>query len=161
MKINQKGFTVLEFLIVITIMAILLGLILVGFTAARKSSRDQVRVSNAQTLVVGLTQFYDICRSYPPTLDGTETCDGLAGKTLKDIIYNADSYKVNPEFHYAGLADPSDRTSCTGYHVVVTLETTATSFKGTKTGAPASATVCDGSAVDIDGTSETVFDIKK
>lgn len=166
MKTNslQKGFTVLEFLIVIAMMTVLVGLILVGLTAARKNSRDQARVSNIQNVVVGLTQFYDICREYPPTLDSTIVYDCLDNKPFTSLVSDVDKFQFNAgsEYYYVALADLSDPDTCTGFHIGVTLEGSSTSFANSKTGAPASSEVCNGTTiVDFDGTQPNVFDIRK
>lgn len=85
---KHKGFTVLEFLIVIAIMSILVGLILVGLTAARTNARDQEKISNLQKIALGIQQYHDICNQYPSDLDDQETCPDLQaqGATLKTII---------------------------------------------------------------------------
>lgn len=162
MKTTSRGFTVLEFLIVIGIMTILIGLILVGLTAARKNARDQGRVSQVQSVVVGLAQFYDICRMYPPTLDGTIAYPCLDNKTLGSLMADIDAFAWNTAsgYHYAALADPLDPGVCTGFHIGSDLETTSASYSN-KSGAPASGDICNGSVVDFDGTGTNIFDLKK
>lgn len=181
MKKSHKGFTVLELLIVIAIMCILMGLILVGLNAARSHSRDEDKVTNIQTVVVGITQFYDTCRSYPATLDPATTCPSLntSGKTLVDFIPDIASYNFNQtgsDYAYTALTgDLTDQADCTNFHIGVTLEANASSFNASKSGfllstynsdpsnAQRQLSVCGGGAINdmIDGTQPSVFDIKK
>jgi prepilin-type N-terminal cleavage/methylation domain-containing protein len=55
----NRGFTVVEVLITITIMAILLGLGTVGLRSALANSRDAERASDIATLARGLEGYYD------------------------------------------------------------------------------------------------------
>jgi prepilin-type N-terminal cleavage/methylation domain-containing protein len=159
---KHKGFTILEFLVVAAIMVILVGLILVGLTAARKNARDQAKISNLKTLVVGLVQYHDICRSYPESLDPSVACDSLQtqGRSLGDFIQNSNTV----DFLYTGLADdPNDTTTCTGFHAGVVLEGKAESFSASKSSKAPQTNLCgQGVSVDpVDGTQANIFDIKK
>lgn len=136
-NISPRGFTVLEFLVVMVIMAILIGLVLVGLTAARANGRDQARISNLHTIAVGLEQYHDICREYPADLIATETCAELGSANLGTIIDHIDSYNFNAtptaEYQYIPIApDYANTAICSGYHLYVHLETNHDSFTGAK-----------------------------
>lgn len=123
---KNRGFTVLEFLVVIGIMAILMAMVLVGLSRARSHSRDQDRVAYMRIIMLGLEQFVDICNVYPQTLDPKETCDALDinNKTLSDILPELTrSHSVN--ISYAGIGDFD---SCTGYHIGTLIEGEEDSF---------------------------------
>ena len=174
----NKGFTVLEFLVVIGIMGVLVLLVLVGLTGARANAREQARVSNIKTIVVGLAQFHDICRTYPAVLLSTDvsaTCPELNGKTLKDLVPDIDDFKFNDpasDYVYTGLADISDPASCIGFHIGVKLETDGNSFSTTKSGfgpgeyqslAPQQIGTCAG-GTDFEAgvlATDPIFDIRK
>lgn len=133
----HKGFTVLEFLVVMIIMAILIGLILVGLTAARANGRDQSRISNLHTIAVGLEQYKDICREYPADLISGESCLDLAPATLGSLVANIDDYNFNQsstaEYQYVPIAPDGVSTDvCSGYHLYVRLETDHDAFTGAK-----------------------------
>ena len=174
MKKFHKGFTVLELLIVIAIMCILMGLILVGLNAARSHSHDEDKVTNVQTVVVGLTQYYDACRSYPATLDPTTACPSLGTKMLADFIPNLASYNFNQpgsDYMYTGLTvDTTDHSDCTNFHIGVKLEADSSAFTAQKSGfnstlanLPTGMVVCSPSlSSGFDATSTaSIFDIKK
>jgi prepilin-type N-terminal cleavage/methylation domain-containing protein len=173
MKKFHKGFTVLELLIVIAIMAILMSLILVGLQSARSHARDQDKVTNLRTIVVGVTQFYDICRMYPASLDSTTTCPSLGTKTLGDIIPNLADYHFDAtgsDYTYTALSgDTTDQTDCTNFHIGVHLDGNVSSFSSQKSSfnstivnLPLGMVICSSSTFSgFDGTVDSVFDIKK
>ena len=180
MNKTHRGFTVLELLIVIAIMCILIGLILVGLNSARSHSRDEDKVTNVQTITVGLTQFYDACRTYPADLDAANpanaaTCANLGSKTIVDFIPDLASYQFNQsgsDYVYAGLTtNASDASDCTNFHIGVKLEGSASGEFPSKAGfapsnypygmQPCAAHVGAPGATDFDGTDDHFFDIKK
>lgn len=69
--LNKSGFTLIEMLVVMTIIGVLAGLTLTGFEASRKASRDGRRRSDLEQIRSGL----EMCRadtgSYPLG-DGTD-----------------------------------------------------------------------------------------
>jgi prepilin-type N-terminal cleavage/methylation domain-containing protein len=162
---KHKGFTVLEFLIVMAIMSILIGLILVGLTAARAHSRDQAKISNLQTIAVGITQYHDICREYPSSLSATETCGGLQGSTLANLIPEIDSYQFNTgrDYNYAAIAlDTDDLDTCSSFHLSVSLERNNTATNAARFNSQ-SMILCNFSdSVPVDAeNSTTLYDIHK
>lgn len=156
---KHKGFTVLELLIVIGIITVLISLVLVGLNSTRKHSSDERKVSNVQTIVVGLVEYFNICREYPADISGRATCPDLRGKTLKDLIPDIGIYASNHAYLYAGLADSQSPDICSGFHIGVTLEAGDAAFHN-KSGAAPSGT-CHQSGQDFAGNVTTVFDIKK
>ena len=168
MKIPSRnhGFTVLELLIVIAIMCLLITLVLVGLNQARAHARDENQVTNLHTVVVGLHQYFDICRQYPATLDGTESCTDINNNTvtLAEIIPTLSTY----QFGYVGtIVSGNDVDSCTGFHIGVVLGGSATGFNVAKAGeAPvAQANICQESGGQpitndpTDGTNANTFDL--
>ena len=125
-KLSQKGFTLLELLVVLAIMMILIGLVLIGLVRARAHARDEERVTSVQTIALALQQYHDVCRVYPNELRFNATCDALAPAKLGSFISNIDSYNVNEptsRYGYIPLAyDGSTTDICSGYHLYVRLE---------------------------------------
>ena len=86
-KINRKnyGFTLLELLVVIGIIAIILALAVPNFMGARQRARDSRDKSEMNELKNALRMYYNDNQAYP-TGDGTFTtpnlnCDGLGFAT--------------------------------------------------------------------------------
>lgn len=163
----ERGFTVLELLVVIGIISILMGLVLVGLNNARRHSKDERTVSGVQTVVVGIQQFYGICREYPVALDDVTQYPCLGMKTLKEIIPDVASYSSAPYFYASTATDPAPNSACTGFHFGVTLDGPAESFPS-RSGAGLSPVYCNqfgiasgGNDVDASAAGSKVFDIKR
>ncbi len=164
---SQKGFTVLELLVVVGIISILMGLVLVGLNNARRHSKDERTVSSVQTVIVGLQQFYSICREYPVALDDTTQYACLGMKTLQEIIPDVASYMTAPYFYASTASDSSPNAACTGFHFGVKLDGPADGFSA-RSGAGLSSIYCNqlgissgGNDVDASGTGSNIFDIKR
>lgn len=73
---NTKGFTFVELLVVITIIAVLSGVAMVSFTGTNKNARDSRRRLDLEQIRSAL----EICRSedgsYPLSIGTTITCGG-------------------------------------------------------------------------------------
>jgi len=73
-KNKNKGFTLIEMLIVITIIAILASLILVGMGGARAKTRDSRRIADLHNVMNALELYYARYSYYPDASDwGTLT----------------------------------------------------------------------------------------
>jgi len=69
MKVSQrKGFTIVEVLIVIAIMAVLSAIIYSSFNQARVESRDKKRFSDISLIKLALEQYFNKVGQYPTTL---------------------------------------------------------------------------------------------
>jgi len=167
-----RGFTVLELIIVIGIMCILISLILVGLDDARAHSADQNKISEIQTVVVGLGQYHDICNVYPDKIDATTTEACLGGQTFASLVPDIAKYNFNAtgsDFMYAPLADALQPAGCIAFHIGVKLQKTDSPV-GAKSGfvlanQPQSSHMlglCDVGIPDtIDGSDPLTFDIEK
>jgi prepilin-type N-terminal cleavage/methylation domain-containing protein len=63
----KKGFTLLELLVVIGIMAILIALGTTSYSTAQKKARDAKRKGDLKAIQNGLEQYYSICGYVYPT----------------------------------------------------------------------------------------------
>lgn len=72
-KHSQKAFTLLEILVVISIMGILIALGTAAFITAQKKGRDARRQSDVKAIQEGFEQFYAKNGSYPTDTADAET----------------------------------------------------------------------------------------
>jgi len=64
----KKGFTLVELMIVIAIIALLSGIILTSLTGSKAKSRDARRISDVNQIQLAVEQYFDRCGQYPATL---------------------------------------------------------------------------------------------
>lgn len=62
---GRKGFTLIEILIVVAIIAILASIVIVGLGPAQQSGRDARRLSDLTSIQNGLELYYQKCGYYP------------------------------------------------------------------------------------------------
>jgi prepilin-type N-terminal cleavage/methylation domain-containing protein len=82
-KKAQKGFTIIELLIVIAIIAILALLVLNNFQGAQAKARDQQRTTDINNVHSKLEEFYNENNYYPRTFTAA-TFPGIDDGSLKD-----------------------------------------------------------------------------
>jgi len=88
-----NGFTLIEIVVVISIMAVLSVIIYSSFDASKAVSRDQERVSDISTIQLALEQYFNKYGVYPLTLRGLVPTYLL--EIMKDPsngIYYSDNY---------------------------------------------------------------------
>lgn len=85
-KKAQKGFTIIELLIVIAIIAILALLVLNNFQGAQAKARDQQRTTDINNIHSKLEELYNEKNYYPAALSltGADALTGLDEGSLKD-----------------------------------------------------------------------------
>ena len=95
-KYSQKGFTIVELLIVIVVIGILAALVLNTFSGAQKRARDTERVGDVNALATQLEVYYNDKGAYP---QWTQINDATKAKTafpgLDVGAMNAPSNNVN------------------------------------------------------------------
>jgi general secretion pathway protein G len=92
MKRKKSGFTLIELLVTMTIMAVLMGISLVSYQGARRSSRDGKRKADLEQVRSALEMCRTDAGSYPigslssgDTIgDTTTTCGGKVYMTIPD-----------------------------------------------------------------------------
>ncbi|MBI3983884.1 type II secretion system protein GspG [Candidatus Microgenomates bacterium] len=69
---NQRGFTIIELLVVITVVAVLIALTLPNLLSAQRRARDDVRKNNLKVIQIALESYYADAGSYPITEQGLQ-----------------------------------------------------------------------------------------
>jgi type IV pilus assembly protein PilE len=80
----QQGFTIIELLIVIAIIAILAGLVLNNFRGAQAKARDTQRVTRINSIHSKLEEFYNEYNGYPASASDTANFPGIDTNAVKD-----------------------------------------------------------------------------
>ena len=70
---KKSGFTLVELMVVIAIIAILTGIIITNLVASKAKSRDAKRASDLSQIALAIEQFFDRCDVYPTTIVGDPT----------------------------------------------------------------------------------------
>lgn len=65
----QKGFTLIEILIVIAIIGLFSAIVLASTSAARQKARDEARLGDLRSIQLGLALYHDVNRAYPAGID--------------------------------------------------------------------------------------------
>lgn len=117
LKAVQKGFTIIELLIVIAIIAILALFVINNIQGGQAKARDQQRVNDINALKNKLEDIYNETSSYPSTVTAL-TLPGVEEGALKDPIGNQDianNAAVADMAAAEGTASPDDNGTTAGY----------------------------------------------
>ena len=80
-KIN-RGFTLVELLVVISIIGVLTTILMVNFVGTREKANDSKKVQNLNSLKSALRLYYNDNQSYPNGSNCTECLDSLMNSYL-------------------------------------------------------------------------------
>ena len=87
--INRKGFTLVELIVVIIVMAILATIVSLGLNRYLEDGRDSQRISDVTTIVEALEKYYNKYGEYPGCDAMTAAGSVVATNTLKGIDQSA------------------------------------------------------------------------
>lgn len=140
LKNKQKGFTIVELLIVIVVIGILAAIVIVTFTGVQKKARDSDRKSDINA-TSGLLEVYFADKGQYPTLGNLNSPNTATGdwrfdnmKDLKDplitapgsttaaLVSGAGTTSAYGYVTIPGTCDNSVGNECTGYTLTGTLE---------------------------------------
>ncbi|MCA9352578.1 type II secretion system protein [Patescibacteria group bacterium] len=142
MKDHKKGFTLIEIVTVLGLMAIILIIVLASLNQSRMNTRDNLRISNIETIRVALEEYRAFCGVFPATLEldadnglNGMTCSHTFGEFIPEIptapTRNGDSLLVDGTvptqsvfngYFYAALSTSLNGPSCYEYHLGAELE---------------------------------------
>jgi type II secretion system protein G len=83
---TNKGFTLIELMVVIAIIAILSGIIITSLTQSKSKSRDAERVSDLNQIQLALEQYFDRCGQYPADIYSATPASCSSGVSFADYI---------------------------------------------------------------------------
>jgi prepilin-type N-terminal cleavage/methylation domain-containing protein len=84
---RNKGFSLLEMLVTVAIIALLSGIVMTSLTGSKAKSRDATRISGMGQLQLALELFFDKCQRYPNASSG-------AISTSDSCTVNGNSYTI-------------------------------------------------------------------
>lgn len=76
---RSRGFTIIELLVVIGIIAVLTGIIITNLSGSRAKARDAKRVSDLAQIQLAIEQYFDRCQQYPLAVSGGLVIDSSGG----------------------------------------------------------------------------------
>lgn len=131
MKSKLKGFTIVELIVVVVILAILVSLGSLAYRETQKNARNEMRKSDSAILIGAIEEYRSDKGDYPkPSSCSTECQSNEAWQLLKDEGYLRD------------ILSPGERVSIANYHyrygssssyaVRIPLEPSGTSCKSGK-----------------------------
>ena len=118
----ERGFTIIELLIVIAIIAILAGLVITNYQGAQAKARDNIRVTNINSISSKLEEYHNENGAYPntfdastfPGIDETALLDPRGGNSINILSPVADEATAE-----AAATDPADdTTSSSAYNYI-------------------------------------------
>ena len=82
----KKGFTLIEILIVVAIIAILASIVLIGLGPAQQSGRDARRLSDLHEIQNALELYYNKCGYYPGTANCASNADAASMAAVNTAV---------------------------------------------------------------------------
>jgi len=116
MKKSLKGFTLVEMLIVISIIAILSGAILAGMGSSRAKARNAKKVADMNNLAIIVENNY-ANGAYPVDSAALESLEGVDGSKATLILNDPDitycTQSDNASYRIAGVLEPGADATAT------------------------------------------------
>jgi prepilin-type N-terminal cleavage/methylation domain-containing protein len=127
MKKNKQGFTLLELLVVVSIIGILIAIGAVAYSTAQKKGRDARRKGDLKAIQNAMEECYSLATEYPITLtpgsaltctDASSTevmssfpSDPKSGEYIQ-VTTASDSYEICADLENDGTWDGSNQDHC-------------------------------------------------
>src|SRR3989344_1393140 len=111
----NKGFTLVEMLVVIAVIGILYGIVMASVSNSKAKGRDAKRIADISIIQLALERYYDEYRRYPTSLSDSNLIN--RGPIPKDPSGN--------DYKYSTLNGNNTATcfnDCQSYHLGATLE---------------------------------------
>lgn len=120
---KQKGFTLLELLVVIGIIGLLASIIVVNLTGARRRARDTKRVADIRNLQTASEDYYGKNGKYPTVIGDLVTGGQIPLWPLDPLAPTGTACAGNSDnCYWYGSYTPSGSIGPQSYHVGASLE---------------------------------------
>lgn len=127
MKKNKTGFTLIEMLVVITLISVLMGLALVAYQGARKSAVDGKRKADLEQIRSALEMCYADNGEYPVNIYNDITCgtktyftgtpkDPISGAVYYYFRTSLKTYTLCALLSVGGVANSCGTAECDSNH---------------------------------------------
>jgi len=83
---KQRGFTLVEMVVVIAVIGVLMGIAFQGFTTIQQNARDTRRVADLRKIQVQLELYFVKCGHYPTTGTCRNPGEGAGSLTKRQLI---------------------------------------------------------------------------
>lgn len=147
---RRRGFTIIELLVVISIIALLASVIMVSLGESRKKARDARRASDIHEIQTALALYYIDCHRFPTALTLTANNGCGSGITLGNFLSQIPrDPQTQSGYSYAAIGTGGN---CNSYHLGALFETNEAPPLASDTDRAVTG-VCTGSAPDFSGLS--------
>jgi prepilin-type N-terminal cleavage/methylation domain-containing protein len=96
MRRPQRAFTIIELLVVVSIIGLLVTIATTNYTTAQRRARDNARKAHVSSLATAVESYYSVKRSFPGKIH--TTIDGQAASP--DTFRNCETVISNNYFYY-------------------------------------------------------------
>jgi len=143
---GQKGFTIIELIVVIAIIAVLAAIVMVNVTSYIGKSKDAAIRGNMQTIATSAAAYYDTNKNYDNMFATTVTSPSA---TIQNALVQINSLTTNDSATtaYNGVTDSGNFCLCAQLSTANNYCVDASGYRGEKTGsANACSTLCPSNA---------------
>ncbi len=140
---NKSGFTLIEILVAMTIIAVVFTVVLTSYLAAQRNARNAQRLTDLESIRSALEQYYADQKYYPATLPLAQSSPitnqvGAASPTPATTVTYLKNVPTEPtqsDFPYCYIAANLDESACTNslcqYYLLYTNLEGSTTNAGT------------------------------
>ena len=127
-KNKNSGYTLVEVIVVISIMAVLTAIIYSSFDISKAQSRDRERVSDISVIQIALEQYFQKYGVYPVSLSSIvegNPNESIKIKFLSEIPKDPSTNKIYSESTNSGyfpMTKTKDSLNCISYQLWTTFE---------------------------------------
>ena len=127
---KNKGFSLIEMLVVISLVGILMTISLIAFSQVKKNARDNKRKADLEQIRSSLEIYRTDCKTYPQTLSFGGNLTGAETNCLgEEYLALVPNDPLSPTYAYSYL-----RSSANNYFLCAYLETGSASSTACQSG---------------------------